>query len=742
MKKNNIPIIKRIINFNSHKAKSNNIHYIKSIKNSSIYNNFLNNSHNYSFFHSSLIKKNNNIKSEGSLKKNKTLNLNPTLLSKKSINNNNLDNQGLSQIFKYKYKYLLDKKDDNSNVHLSYDSTLINSNNDSNKNKLKKRIIFNNIIDNKTNYNKSKYTNFSYDNITHMSDTANTISLSFNKELNNYLINNNYKFYNKQSLLTFKEKNNVSRKLIFFNYFCKKLIYGKKKNNYFQDLLNIVEKSNEIYEKYKNDMDCYLHYIKKEKIKEKINLNELINEKLNIKEIINDLYNQIDKNKYLFNESKNIKEFLLKVKYGVLNIEDLPEDISNLYYSRGTTNSDSISNYENINNFGNNEKVLILNLPDISKNNNNDFKNQYNPGKLINNNLYITPINYKKRRSISKNTANNELNKVHNNFQRLYFKNKTQIYKKINYNLTHDNNINIENKKIINNYSIFDTPEEFMLTYDLLINKIKKNLDYYNQLLRQNESLKKKKSIQKNFFMDDQLEKHYKIIINTLKRENSILKNKLKLYSKLNKIFGQKEILANKIKNILLNINSVVNIEKKYNIYQFELKLEKYETGNLQTKAEKNKTKNKFLMEILEKIYESLISTDELYKNNPKYKEEYKKIRANQENIKFKKIRMIQMSKLKRKEQEKNKRVIDNFTKVRFLSLNKKGMTLYNHNNSLKKKFKKKISFNETFSIIPFFNFSFDGKNKDYNIKENILYKKRVNKLKEKKEEIYNLLLY
>ena len=242
--------------------------------------------------------------------------------------------------------------------------------------------------------------------------------------------------------------------------------------------------------------------------------------------------------------------------------------------------------------------------------------------------------------------------------------------------------------------------------------------------------------------MDDQLEKHYKIIINTLKRENSILKNKLKLYSKLNKIFGQKEILANKIKNILLNINSVVNIEKKYNIYQFELKLEKYETGNLQTKAEKNKTKNKFLMEILEKIYESLISTDELYKNNPKYKEEYKKIRANQENIKFKKIRMIQMSKLKRKEQEKNKRVIDNFTKVRFLSLNKKGMTLYNHNNSLKKKFKKKISFNETFSIIPFFNFSFDGKNKDYNIKENILYKKRVNKLKEKKEEIYNLLLY
>lgn len=738
MKKNNIPIIKRIINFNNHKEKSNNIHYIKSVKNSSIYNNFLNNSYNYSFFHSSLIKKN------------KTLNLNPTLHTKKSINNYNLNNQNLSQIFKYKYKILLDKKDGNSNAHLSYDSTLINSYNDSNKNKLKKRIIFNN-IDNKTKYNKSKYTNFSYDNITHMSDITNIVSLTFNKELNNYLINNYYKFYNKQSLLTFKEKRNVSRKIIFFNYFCKKLNHKKKKNNYFKDLENIVEKSDEIYEKYKNDMDCYLHYIKKEKIKEKNNLNELINEKLNIKEVINDLYNQIDKNKYLFNENKNIKEFLLKVKYGVLNLEDLPEDISNLYDSRGTTNNDSISNYENINNLGKNEKILFLNLlkdkdninlPDIIKNNNKDVKIQYNPEKLINNSLYITPIKYIKRRSIPKNPAANELNEGHNNIQRLYFKNKTQIYKKINYNLTHDNNINIENKKIINNYSIFDTPEEFMLSYDLLINKIKKNLDYYNELLYQNEILKNKKNIQKNFLMDEQLEKHYKITINTLKRENSILKNKLKLYTRLNKNFGQKEIIANKIKNILLNINSVVNIEKKYNIYQFQINLEKYETGNLQTKAEKNKTKNKFLMEILEKIYESLISTDESFKNNPKYKEVYKKIRANQENNKFKKIRMIQMTKLKKKEQEKNKRVIDNFTKVRFLSLNKKGMTLYNHNNSLKKKFKKNISFNKKFSIIPFFNFSFDGKNKDYNIKENILYTKRVNKLKEKKEEIYNLLLY
>ena len=200
----------------------------------------------------------------------------------------------------------------------------------------------------------------------------------------------------------------------------------------------------------------------------------------------------------------------------------------------------------------------------------------------------------------------------------------------------------------------------------------------------------------------------------------------------------KKDIIADKIKEILLEIKLNINFEKKFDIYEFESNLVKYETG-----IEKNKTIIQFLMEILEKIFQCLMREDKLYKNNPKLKYLYRKIKTNQENEKFKRIRIIQINKLKKKEEEKSKKIIENYSKIRFLSLNRKGLSDYRN-------FKKELkdnSFNETFSANPFFSFSFDEKNKEDNKNNNnnnkyIWKKKKGIRLRDKKEEILNLLLY
>ena len=246
--------------------------------------------------------------------------------------------------------------------------------------------------------------------------------------------------------------------------------------------------------------------------------------------------------------------------------------------------------------------------------------------------------------------------------------------------------------------------------------------------------------------MDEKLEKKCKILLNRLHYENSILNKKLKIYAKLNNEAGLEEKITEKIKNILLEINSATNIEKKFNIFQFELRLEKYETNNLQTKAEKNKTKNAFLMETLENILEKLISIDKSYKYNPIYKDRYKKIKAIEENIKFKKIREIQLNKIKKKENEKNKRIIENYTKIRFLSLSKKGMNLYHikNNNSKKDMLKTQnlSSFNQNFYLNPLLSLSFDKNNNNKIIENNKTIKKKDNIIKEIREEMVNLLSY
>ena len=65
-------------------------------------------------------------------------------------------------------------------------------------------------------------------------------------------------------------------------------------------------------------------------------------------------------------------------------------------------------------------------------------------------------------------------------------------------------------------------------------------------------------------YLMKRLKKKSKIILNRLYQENYILNKKIELYTKLNNSPGLEENITNKIKKILLEINSFINIEKKF----------------------------------------------------------------------------------------------------------------------------------------------------------------------------------
>jgi hypothetical protein len=297
-------------------------------------------------------------------------------------------------------------------------------------------------------------------------------------------------------------------------------------------------------------------------------------------------------------------------------------------------------------------KSILNNSPKSGKN------------KAYNEHPKILTKNYKNKTQILSNNIKFDINQDD-------IKNSQNDNQNNNYANNNDNNnnaINHNDKKdkdeqiLIKNYAIFEKPEDLKLEYDLLTNKIKKDLEYYNELSHQIQMLKNNKNVGNNHFLikDEQIEKCYKRI-KSLKKDNSNLKNKIKLYTRLNKIGMNKDLITNKIRQILLRMKSIINFEKEFNIYKFESNLEKYENENLQTKAGKDKTKSQFLMQTLEKIIKDSMRKDKLYRDDLNIKYQYRKIKANQEKENIQKRRIIQINKLKKKDEEKNKKIIKNF---------------------------------------------------------------------------------
>ena len=123
-----------------------------------------------------------------------------------------------------------------------------------------------------------------------------------------------------------------------------------------------------------------------------------------------------------------------------------------------------------------------------------------------------------------------------------------------------------------------------------------------------------------------------------------------------------------------------MNLEDKFNIIDFEAKLKSFD--DFDRINEKTKTKNIFLLGLLEKIIDILKEEDKKYKEQSKYKI----IKGNIENKKFEEIRKKIVENLKTKIIKNNIKILENHNKSRFFPINKNGIIFKNY--------KKKYSIN------------------------------------------------
>ena len=262
---------------------------------------------------------------------------------------------------------------------------------------------------------------------------------------------------------------------------------------------------------------------------------------------------------------------------------------------------------------------------------------------------------------------NNEIKKTPKKTQNKFILESNNIVKDSNYNNYTSKNIRALNPKI------FSTPDEFMDMYEEKLIKIRNKIIYYNKTIDNVIILKKDKEksminkpppIEKIDF-----DKYY-AIVDSLKSTNVELQNKLNEYNNIKNIkIKSFKILEIKIRSIILNVNSIINLKEKC----FKNYKSIYEVLDVN---EISKNKNLYLLKILEKITDLVLEEDRKYKEEPKLKYLYSKIKLANEQIKFGLNRKKQVYKINQKEFEKNKKILEHHRKTRIIQFNKNGINL------------------------------------------------------------------
>ena len=506
-----------------------------------------------------------------------------------------------------------------------------------------------------------------------------SLSLVGNNRLN-FDINLNDYFHNypiKDSITQFKEKNRIKRRFNYINNFCKNLFKNYKKNDYFTKFESKIKKYYLKSQNNRNNFNDYLTFLRNKKFEEENVCNNLRIEKKNLMENIKELTKKIIKYQDLINDCINIKKFLLKIKGNALKIKENKKEIkikpnikSSDHIQKLTTNNIKTSGISN------NLNILDDNIS----------------------NLYLTPLktnnNINHAFSLSKEKVKNRLkNKIKYNLKKINF---NVMSKPIAYQ---EKNICKYNEK---NFPIFSKPEEFMELIDDKVIKIRKSLGYYNKILYTINNYKSPNT-RGNILIDKQIEKRYNLTLNKLKNENKILNEELESLNQTQK-FECLNKISDKIIIILLNINKYMNLENKFNIIDFEAKIKSFD--DFDQINEKTKTKNIFLLGLLEKIIDILKEEDKKYKEQSKYKI----IKGNIENKKFEEIRKKIVENLKTKIIKNNIKILENHNKSRFFPINKNGIIFKNY----KKKYSINSNNNDIFkdnktTLEKFYSFSVDN---------------------------------
>ncbi len=465
--------------------------------------------------------------------------------------------------------------------------------------------------------------NFTNNNINQKEpDIRHSLNISFNKHLTDFL-NENKNYKNEDSCKKFIEALRIMRRAKYKNFEVKKQMNDIKdlnteEINSLNKVIITTQKNKELFDIYNECLKHYLQELLNIKRKEKDKLEVLKSDIEDIKRSIvkKNISIKIFKDRII--NLKEIKKFLLQVKYGQF-IDQMPYEIQKeygFYKERGKVK----------------EKTMFQKI---------------SPKSIINSDTF-------KKKS----------------YTLLLKKKKTQLYniKKTSVSIKSEENYN---KKI------FDNAEQFMNCFNIKTEKIKKNISLYrkqqnslnNFKFRNQEIILQNERYMQNFLPE---ESRLLKILDYQKKSNNILKDKLNNLKEINK--SEQNSLKNifsKLEKILLNIQSKIDINSFIHEKNFErfLSREKNEINNIDETIKLTK----YILKIVEMLTEILINIKNNFKNNSKLKEFYRKVHIDIEQSNNVDRYKLQISLAIKKEKERHKRIHEKIYKTRIGALFKNG---------------------------------------------------------------------
>ena len=474
----------------------------------------------------------------------------------------------------------------------------------------KRKLILSNTTD--SNFNDKKP--IDYDQALSYSFT-----ISFDKYINNFLKEN--KIYQKDnSFIKFFESIRLMRRAKIINYTVNNHIQNlndvqmEEINNYNQ-LEFSMKNSRKIFFIYFNCLKHYLQELSNIKRREQDRLDELKLERDNIRKIIAKKNMSIQNLKEKIVNMKELKKFLIEVKYGK-KIDNIPNDIKKAY------------------GYIEEEKKKEKDNKDMKK----SFS-KFLPKNLMTSDLFkksLLSLYSKKKGGVKKSVA--------------LPKNKPQL-----------------------NEAIFDSPEQFMNCFEFKSDKIKENLNLYWKKKTNNNEYKfdYDKILKENQrYMLVYLPEEEKLlkVVSYQRKRNIFLNEKLNDLILMNKCEQNSlKNIATKLQQIILNIDMQMDIKKF--ITEKDLDLFLSSQTDFFVNVHETLKMAKYVLKLIEMITEVLINKKRLFKNNPKLKECYRKVHVDIERSNNYNRYKLQVSITAKKEEEKNKKVLGRIVKMRINSI-------------------------------------------------------------------------
>ena len=512
------------------------------------------------------------------------------------------------------------------------------------------------------------YSSYRTKNIKGLNLDLNYSDLKFNNDTYNQLLKNK----KKESLSFFLEKSKIVRKQKIINHYLEnKYKYEKdimeEKMNKIQ-MRNIVNKKNLfLMKQFSIAHDKYLGKINIKKMKERQINNELKDKKLKLENDINRLKNKLDQIKSKLFKLIDIKEFIIFVqnsgfekikasdKSNILLLKQNLEERVNLIYNQILAKYNKNKDDKNvIRNFKRNDSLSKSLVRRTTK-------------KIIYNKKSINKNNKKlKRLSPIYNIPSNSLNKISKN--KLKIENKNNNSEDLN---DFKNNFNKFELIVLNNL-------EYLTTKRNEIRELKKNLTDFQLDENVNKQILDKIKILNN-------EKNkYK----TLKTQKNLIQYNFSKNQNINKN------LHKQLYNILLDINENVSGIKKTEVKNI-LKILNMEMRKYSKKIAISKTL--YIIKSLESLYLFYHELIERFRENKDNEKLYQEKLEFYKHEKDNKAMITARNKIEEEKIEKQNKVIKKYSKIYITSHMKYNMKLFLRNK--KNKIKKQSSENKNDSL-------------------------------------------